>query len=656
MKHEKFRLLLSASLASLVISTPALAEGLPAATIDWSGFYAGVSADATFSGHSASTDYGGIYGGYIDPTISGIIGYNWQRGNAVFGIEGYLTGGERSGELDWYSTISYQNRYEWNWSGTVRGRVGVTAGNVLLYGAAGLTYADVSLDACEQGRFDAACAVNNWSTFYDGGLLGFTAAIGAEFVINNQLSGFVEYNTTSFAHESRNTNRNGEVTEITPHTINSDQIRFGLNYAIGGDRHQAPATTYQSDANWAGAYAGVFATNANITNHSGYYYGGTRTTETDQTLGLSGGYNWQRGNFVFGVEGDISGPMQSNKVWGDDYGSNHEWNWLATIRGRAGISTGPLLFYTTAGLAIADLDMNSCEIASNVTVCDPSSSNSSATSGVSVGLATGFGIGYAISENLAFNAEYMYVGFPFETGGAALSGGGASSPGPHTAEVHMLRAGLTYKVMPGVKDLSDPMHDWSGAYAGVFGSGNLMGIAGGGYYGNTSIMDVDGAIGASAGYNFQNGSFVYGVEADIQSSTGPTQSTYNDEDYYLNSSNWNWSGSVRARAGIATGKALLFVTAGVAIADTELWHCYEKGSCFDKNNLNDSSDSYFEGIQFGITGGFGAEYALTDNISLVSEYRFTTFGAQRGEDQSDGVFSDHTTWAHGVKAGLNFSF
>ncbi len=165
MIRVKLRLLLTTGLASLVISVPALAEGLPAATTDWSGFYAGVSADATFSGYSASTGYGGIYGGYIDPAMSAILGHNWQRGNAVFGIEGYLTGGERSGELDWYDEGLYQTRYDWNWSGTVRGRVGVTASNVLLYGAAGLTYADVSLDACENGRFNAECAANTYSTF-----------------------------------------------------------------------------------------------------------------------------------------------------------------------------------------------------------------------------------------------------------------------------------------------------------------------------------------------------------------------------------------------------------------------------------------------------------------------------------------------------------
>lgn len=32
------------------------------------------------------------------------------------------------------------------------------------------------------------------------------------------------------------------------------------------------------------------------------------------------------------------------------------------------------------------------------------------------------------------------------------------------------------------------------------------------------------------------------------------------------------------------------------------------------------------------------------------------FAAQLGEDQSDDECSDHTTWSHMVKVGLNYAF
>ena len=58
-------------------------------------------------------------------------GYNWQSGAMVFGVEGDL---QATGADDTFAPWKYSNP----WFGTVRGRVGYTFGNVLLYGTGGL--------------------------------------------------------------------------------------------------------------------------------------------------------------------------------------------------------------------------------------------------------------------------------------------------------------------------------------------------------------------------------------------------------------------------------------------------------------------------------------------------------------------------------------
>ena len=70
------------------------------------------------------------------------------------------------------------------------------------------------------------------------------------------------------------------------------------------------------------------------------------------------------------------------------------------------------------------------------------------------------------------------------------------------------------------------------------------------------------AGGFEAGFNWQNGSFVYGGEADINFSAA------NDTFAPWQFSN-PWFGTARGRAGIAVNNVLLFGTAGFAYGETE---------------------------------------------------------------------------------------
>lgn len=68
------------------------------------------------------------------------------------------------------------------------------------------------------------------------------------------------------------------------------------------------------------------------------------SNDTEFSGGVHGGYNWQMGGWLMGVEGDF------------DFANNI--NFLASVRGRLGWASGSWLLYGTAGVAFVDSDNN----------------------------------------------------------------------------------------------------------------------------------------------------------------------------------------------------------------------------------------------------------------------------------------------------------
>jgi outer membrane immunogenic protein len=98
-------------------------------------------------------------------------------------------------------------------------------------------------------------------------------------------------------------------------------------------------------ASWAGWYIGAHAGAAWQQAQSDYGFSFSKTAFIG---GGQLGYNWQHGNFVFGLEGDISGLAGKNKFY-DGFSSSIRW--LSTVRGRFGLAVGDTMVYTTAGVA-----------------------------------------------------------------------------------------------------------------------------------------------------------------------------------------------------------------------------------------------------------------------------------------------------------------
>src|SRR5690606_1699612 len=117
-------------------------------------------------------------------------------------------------------------------------------------------------------------------------------------------------------------------------------------------------------------------------------------------------------------------------------------------------------------------------------------------------------------------------------------------------------------------------------------------------------FDVDGFIGGlHAGYNWQSGSFVYGVEGDIDYTNveGGHDFDILGETGHL-SLNSDWQGSLRLRAGYAVDTWLFYGTGGVAFGRAEL-----EASAPTYDTVSD------ENTHVGWTLGAGVEKAFTPN-------------------------------------------
>jgi len=165
----------------------------------------------------------------------------------------------------------------------------------------------------------------------------------------------------------------------------------------------------EQPASWAGWYIGAHAggiwQNTQIEHVEPYGF-----TDSFSKSGFIGGgqlgYNWQHGNFVFGLEGDISGV--SNKAsFGNDstpYAGKFSSSirWLSTVRARFGLAVGDTMAYTTAGVAFGGVK----NTASFGSFSGPYSGSSDKTK---VGWTVGGGVEHMLNRNWTIGLEGLFV-------------------------------------------------------------------------------------------------------------------------------------------------------------------------------------------------------------------------------------------------------
>ena len=162
----------------------------------WMGPYFGANLGYQFgSTGNNPTEPAGIAGGLQ-------AGYNWQNNNFVFGLE---TDINLSGADDTFAPWKFNNP----WFGTLRGRAGIAANNVLFYATGGLAY----------GGIEGEVAGLSESRTH----LGWTVGAGVEFAVNQAWSAKVEYLYLSYAERAYSVT-------ATDNGLDMNLIRFGVNY------------------------------------------------------------------------------------------------------------------------------------------------------------------------------------------------------------------------------------------------------------------------------------------------------------------------------------------------------------------------------------------------------------------------------------------
>ena len=176
--------------------------------------------------------------------------------------------------------------------------------------------------------------------------------------------------------------------------------------------------------NWTGFYVGghiggawtneQFINNGNTTLFGDLGPGeGYRQRKSGIMGGAQIGYNWQANNYVFGMEGTISGLDNKGTVVNTAFGAADDiftWraNVLATVVGRAGFAVQNNLFYIKGGYAGVNNRLSVSDTAA------PATGNGGQTHWAN-GWTVGAGWEYGITRNWIVGLEYNYAAFGSQT-------------------------------------------------------------------------------------------------------------------------------------------------------------------------------------------------------------------------------------------------
>lgn len=179
--------------------------------------------------------------------------------------------------------------------------------------------------------------------------------------------------------------------------------------------------------------------------------------------------------------------------------------------------------------------------------------------------------------------------------------------------------------------------DWSGFYfGGHLGWNWTDSETRNAVTGKFNTNDSGIAGGVHAGYNFMmTPNLLLGAEADFSLSDINKRKTVGAVNYRTSS---DWNGTVRARAGWAFDRFLVFGTGGLAIADLDV----------AANGVKDSA------TRVGWTAGAGVEGAVTQNVTARLEYQYQDYGSKTFALGGQSYKTDLSN--NQVRFGLSYQF
>jgi outer membrane immunogenic protein len=238
-------LLVTASLIALGAAAPAVAADLAArpytkapamiaAVYDWSGFYIG----ANGGWGSSRNSWDSVAPFLVGPegsnnanggTVGGQVGYRWQAGTWVFGLEAQGNWADFKGSNA--STLfgpGFVNNSKTNAFGLFTGQVGYAANNFLLYvkGGAAVTSNSYRINTAAGALFGTTSDDTRW---------GGTIGVGAEYAFAPNWSVGLEYDHLFMQDKTYNfTNGAGVLVGNDRVRQDVDLVTARLNYKFGG--------------------------------------------------------------------------------------------------------------------------------------------------------------------------------------------------------------------------------------------------------------------------------------------------------------------------------------------------------------------------------------------------------------------------------------
>jgi len=176
-----------------------------------------------------------------------------------------------------------------------------------------------------------------------------------------------------------------------------------------------------------------------ITNNADGFLGGAQI-----------GVNWQRGNWVFGLEGDFSWTNASGAVTtpspliaGTTTTGTEDYKWFATVTGRVGRAWDNWLVYAKGGAAWVNHDIGGNTVSlGGSSVVDPLSETRT-------GWTVGAGVEQALGgnwSNWSWKLEYNYMDFGTHLINTTTTPGAGVTTTDLDLTAHALKFGINYRL------------------------------------------------------------------------------------------------------------------------------------------------------------------------------------------------------------------
>jgi outer membrane immunogenic protein len=201
-------------------------------------------------------------------------------------------------------------------------------------------------------------------------------------------------------------------------------------------------------------------------------------------------------------------------------------------------------------------------------------------------------------------------------------------------------AGMAYgaDMMPAFKAPPPPLATWTGFYVGIDGGAvrhdaefndltNFFSLS------SKNTSKSGGTFGGYAGYNWQDRSFVYGVEADISWVGAKATETWGFVSIFntsaVQSQDVPWVATFRGRMGIDYESTLFYFTGGLAVGKVKNsfnGFCAPGFACADV-----PAGAMFAGFsqdttKLGWTAGVGVEHMFASHWTVRGEFRYVDLG------------------------------